>query len=748
MLCDPPPFAVATSLDMQTPLGASDLRAVDGTAALSSDSRKGMMRREADASAERLPFPNSTVDAKRPPRQAAWSRRKLTHSVAVVSRAPMELLSWSRFDIYVKWAYAGAFLQSAADGGRQRGRPPEFAETAYLEHLAALNGFRERCLGGHNSMHNSTCRVKTTPADFLDSFNDVLMSMRRSGFVLANDSRRAVPACEKPDHVEGAAHRLAASLALGLKVIPTRPMRTVECARAAYSAEMLRTNGLHSVWMDWAVHHAIRRDPSLYVVHVWPRAVMRPSGQPYPLPMVRTIVAARCALDGGIVYDKMIPMSKHAMMGYLRHAYGDVSWVQTKYDMVKAAENVSSHIYALVLRSNAARIASCKSYVRKFFSNQFKQENEDHHVDIKASVHITDFHSEAIVAAQMLFNENSLAYLHHVASPGNTTCMKLAQAISADIERAGGPKPPRVESSHRRHEWTLKSKRGQQRVMNKGAAALHLIPEELLVDTGSAMAILGLREPTDVDIIAAPAFKGNVASRLLRKCPEPRPGAKPRHSCERSYGSHQPPSFWFTHHNLARAVDLVHDPTRYAFCWGLKFTAPVQLAEYKQRRIAWRVAARAQAGERAELASVTKEKEVLKDKRDAALLSGAQASCASDERNGFCCDLNASVGCPRVDFRGAHVKRLVVYPKANRRTACRVMERFRSASCTWYGCMTQKFLEIRGHLLDSEREMLRNGTFDFSLTQEQRRRLRRVHIPDAHIPKEVWERPEALAQSF
>ena len=49
--------------------------------------------------------------------------------LAVEMKSPTSLLTWSRFDIYIKWAYARAFLHS---GGVEA---PTFATTVYTESI-------------------------------------------------------------------------------------------------------------------------------------------------------------------------------------------------------------------------------------------------------------------------------------------------------------------------------------------------------------------------------------------------------------------------------------------------------------------------------------------------------------------------------------------------------------------------------------------------------------------------------------
>ena len=54
------------------------------------------------------------------------------------------------------------------------------------------------------------------------------------------------------------------------------------------------------------------------------------------------------------------------------------------------------------------------------------------------------------------------------------------------------------------------------------------------------------------------------------------------------YGTHNPPTVWWTFHGLESPAELVHDPERHGFCSGLKFVAPAQLLKYKRLRFAKR----------------------------------------------------------------------------------------------------------------------------------------------------------------
>ena len=653
--------------------------------------------------------------------------QRLLNSGRLLFQAPRELLRFDRFDVYLKWAYAAAFVVT--------GNATDFATAGYVEHLASLNGFREGCEGKVRRVEKATvgyCSAKNSSSAFLDSFRKLLVSMQTNGFVLAGDSRRAIPLCcpGRSKHcgggiLSGGSHRLAAALALGHREVPTMPCMKwcdtatpqLACKRPDYSAEMFKAQGMHSVFADWAVHHAITEDSAHHVVHIWPKGVLLSRDQPFDLARVKKLVAQECSSEGGVVYHKMIPLSDRALLGYLRHAYGDVSWVQAKHDAVRqSAGREDNLLYVLVVRSSPERVAKCKPLIREFYAKELKRHNRTG-VDPKATVHITDFHGEAIVAAQMLFNENSLAYLHHV--PGTSTCRDIAQGVSLDLALVRA-KPRLVESQHRRHQW----KRGAQ-VFNAGATPLHLIPEGLLVDTGTALALMELRKPTDVDLIAAPG-ELQTANRLIQRCPD---GPTPRPKCNRGYGSHQPGTphaFWFSFHNVSDAANLVHDPTRHAFCWGLKFTAPSQMAEYKERRLGWRRATRAIFEARHwKIKPSFSDKEMAKDRNDSALLSSIRSSCRAGELNGFCCSTGASPECPVLDHRGAHLRRVARYTDGARDSTCRVLKCFRSASCKLYGCIEWKHA-VYGRLTSDERHQLLEGTFNFSETHErQPRRLRK-----------------------
>jgi len=470
--------------------------------------------------------------------------------------APTSLMLPSRFDIYVKWAYAKLWVEHG-------GQAPAFATDVYVEHLARWNGFREATCAWFKNFH-ANCTNKHQPGDFVRAFNALLGSMQTRGYVgergssipleLARDGSQVLP-------INGA-HRVAAAAALRVDRIPAflippeavtlySPVAARKTRRAATSATdyaFFLDKGLSRTHADWVVHHAVLEHADLHVVHLWPRATSYGSEL---RERARRVVEQQCAVDGAILYAKDVALSRKGLEVYLRHAYGDVNWLQPGRYWAQAAP-----LAVFVVRSDRRRASSCKRSIRKLFALPGDLQ--------KAAVHVTDFHSEARVATQMLLNDNSVAYMNHPNSSWSL-CNRVAAGHSASLESVGTPRLP-VLSTHPRSSRN----------------PFFLLPEEAIVDTGAAMAILGLRAFTDVDLVWSTRPSNQIGT-LVKRCSRRR-----ARGCIHRYGTHNPPTVWWSFHNQSSPADVVNDPRLYGFCSGLKFVAPLQLIAYKRARFAAR----------------------------------------------------------------------------------------------------------------------------------------------------------------
>lgn len=482
---------------------------------------------------------------------------------------PSRLLFWSRFDIYVKSAYAAVLAETGVDG------VPACIRNVYTEHLRVWNNFSEATCAWFSRFH-ANCTNKRSAADFVSSFDKLITSMQSHGFVSSRGA--SVPIGGDTGVPINGAHRVAAATALGLRIpvhsIPGEaaylyryPKPTTRSRPQTYSHEFFLRKGLSRTILDWVAHRAILANPALHVVHLWPRAIAQGSTKEV---RARKIIEKECSSDSGIVYSKQLQLTVPGLEMYLRHAYGDVSWLQPDRYW---GEGAPMHVY--VVHSDKNRVGRCKDTIRKLYELPGRL--------YKAAVHVTDFHPEAIVASQMLLNDNSVAYMNHPAVNW-TTCNRIAASVATSLQFIGRP-ATKVVSTHTRGR----------------AHPFFLLPESLAVDTGTVLDLFGLRhEKDDIDLVWAQPME--LVSRLFEACPDGKRTRRPR-ECGMGYGTHNPPSMWWSFHNLSSPADLIHNPRLHGFCSGLKFVAPGQLLTYKRLRLAQRHEA--------------------KDRRDVALLERA-----------------------------------------------------------------------------------------------------------------------------
>ena len=500
------------------------------------------------------------------------------------------MLSWRRFDIYIKSAYARFVLRRVhgePESGVNEAVPP-FVTAVYTEHERVWNGLCEY----------PNC-WKVGPANFISAFHSVINSIHKNGYnqSMEGPSERIIITHEGTP-CEGA-HRLAASIALAREVGVVRMHAGVRCEYPKpgfpeWDYVYFRRMGYQDPFADWVMHHSIVADSSLYVLHVWPVAVSQGSRR---LAKAAAIARRQCSVEGGIVYHKKIALSPSALLIYLKLSY---SHMETLDPSNYHAPDTSSPLYMFVVRSTPARMTACELQVRQLYSLKAPL--------FESASSATTYHSDSIIAAQMLLNDNSIAYMHQVVDA--STCTRLASEISTDVHHSIGLAPPRVGSGRRR-------------------TPVRQLPEDLLVDTG-AMGLLDLTNVTDLHLVWS--FGDPTAVTLLRYC-------RVAGRCRHVYGTHNPPSVWFKYHGVLQPEVMVHDPSRYAFCAGLKFVSPVQLLAYKQKRYARRLEPEGKA----------------KDLREIKQLTSLLVSCNVHDplSHPFCCDhdsranhrLGAQQGC-------------------------------------------------------------------------------------------------------
>lgn len=320
-------------------------------------------------------------------------------SDATIERIPpAAFVTWKRFDILIKWAYATFVLAS----NPSRNVTP-FVSSVYTEHERVWNGFEEGCAKqAPRAMRkmidesHPNCSLKHGAATFVSRFNVLLESMRQDGFL----DQGAIAACAADAatlSAVGASHRIASALALREPTIPVHLHSDSTCAAGTkWDAAMFARMGYDQVYSDWVVTQAILADPSLHVVHIWPMALANAraasaSAAEAPeaaLALVREVLATSlCSTEDGYLYERRVDLSAVATLRYMRHSYGDTPWLKTKRSYAWAP---GLPLTLFVLHSNATLLRACKAELRAKLAPRARNGWA-----LKSVAHGTDTHEEA-----------------------------------------------------------------------------------------------------------------------------------------------------------------------------------------------------------------------------------------------------------------------------------------------------------------------------------------------------------------
>jgi hypothetical protein len=222
---------------------------------------------------------------------------------------------------------------------------------------------------------------------------------------------------------------------------------------------------------------------------------------------------------GTVVYKKKIELTPDAGAALLRQIYLGQPWLNEQGESsgfthkVKSCFPFPGTLNAILLDNcNSKKIRSTKELIRTYY-------DVGNH-----SIHITDGEEEVLMAAQILFNDNSINLL-----------------------RIGGNYLPGFHSMLFRYRNWL-----EQSGLNR---------ESFCVDGSACLALLGLRECRDIDFL----YHGDI--KLLQDLPE----KIECHNSQQELYSHV-------------ISDIVSDPRLHCWYMGVKFCIPSLILEMKQRR--------------------------------------------------------------------------------------------------------------------------------------------------------------------
>ena len=268
---------------------------------------------------------------------------------------------------------------------REKKRDLTFAKELYTEHLRAFS---------EGTFTEPGNEEKDSLKKYFDTFDRLIDDIKENGF---DASKSVIPVSDNGVILDGS-HRVAIAIYYHIELPVVRIHGTEQCFDTSY----FQNNGLKRIYLDFMVDQYIRRKEQTFVVCLWPAGYDEGKNK-------RTDTILRQAAH--IVYRKEIRFNYSGVKQLVTQVYHHQSWtcgIDNAFSGVEGkakpcyAKNKITTIY-VIEDITQPEIVELKSRIRDIY------QIENH------SIHITDTKNEAIEAAELVFNENSI----HLANYGN-----------------------------------------------------------------------------------------------------------------------------------------------------------------------------------------------------------------------------------------------------------------------------------------------------------------------------------------
>jgi len=285
------------------------------------------------------------------------------------TRDPNELLTYKRFDVVIKYLYASNLSS-------------DFYKDMYRTHLGVWNNFSE----------------KEPPKHGFEEFDIAFRS------IIHNTVDEPVPV-QEGKHIANGAHRLAAAL-YHQRPINTRPAgKEEDYPIIADYKEFYKKDFPDHMMGRTAIEYA-RLKPNTHVICLFPIAHTR-------IWEVKDIINQYV----NVFYEKSEELNDTGQLGLMKEIYFVEGWaneagIKRKGDQCFRGQ--SQVTFMLVDAENLETVKEMKAKIRELF-------NVGNH-----SVHISDFHEDAIRIAKTVFTKNSIDFLNkrkNVSFPNYTKLM-------------------------------------------------------------------------------------------------------------------------------------------------------------------------------------------------------------------------------------------------------------------------------------------------------------------------------------
>jgi hypothetical protein len=272
------------------------------------------------------------------------------------TRSPNDLLTHKRFDVAIKHMYASDLSSN-------------YYKNAYKEHLKVWNNF-----------HEVTPR-KRGFQDFDDAFKSIINNVVDE------------PIPVNPDgHIANGGHRLAAALyhQRPINIRNTNPDENyhIEC-----DYKFFIKKGLSQSIMERAAIEYAKLKSNSHVACLFPIAHTR-------IDEVMNIMNEY----SNVFYQSTVDLNSIGQLGLMKEIYFVEGWANEEGIKRKGNQcfrDESKVTFVLIDAKNLEAVKEMKAKIRKLF-------NVGNH-----SVHISDFHEDAIRIAKTVFNKNSIHFLNN-----------------------------------------------------------------------------------------------------------------------------------------------------------------------------------------------------------------------------------------------------------------------------------------------------------------------------------------------
>ena len=289
---------------------------------------------------------------------------------------PEQFLVPDRIDLICKLYYIEC---------REKAVDMTFANELYTEHLRAFSEgtFKEPGNDEKDSLEK-----------YFNTFDKLIDDIKSNGF----DAKKSVIPVSDNGVILDGSHRVAVAIYFNIEL----PIVRIHGIEPRYNTAFFRKNGLKRIYLDFMADRYIRSKEQTYVVCLWPAGYDEEKNK-----------AADKILreNSHVVYHKQIRFNYNGIRQLVTQVYHHQEWTGGLENGFSGTEGKAKPCYApnklttvyVIEGITQPEIIKLKNKIRDIY----KIENH--------SIHITDTKEEAIEAAELLLNENSI----HLANYSN-----------------------------------------------------------------------------------------------------------------------------------------------------------------------------------------------------------------------------------------------------------------------------------------------------------------------------------------